>query len=428
MANYIRPDPLQPGWCDTGEAVKPQDTDIATGWPPDQIPPSRQEFNWLDKQQDAGIKYLCRVGISEYANAEEYQGLGLVIGSNGSVYWNLRACSGIDPVYDNAGYWELTPIRLSDADARYLTIINAAGLYLTEAQGDARYAFKTDLAAFITYPAGDARYALKGDLLAFFTKAESDARYLFKGDLANYVTYPNGDIRYMMRTEMGAYVTYSVGDARYALKTELTPYETIAHAAATYLKIIDAANTYLSQSAAAQMYLTVADANNRFAATTADAHAYTDTSVANASAAQKIYTDSSVNNAIAAQRNWTIAMLPGLKFRREDYSGGGGSMTAEWMILTAQPNNGAGFELAWGSGTCQEGDTITLPTNFPVGNMMLQGYVESALGYNLPNDLKEFALNFSGARVQNCYLRISGSGQRYARGYAFGRWTSFGYH
>jgi hypothetical protein len=372
--NYQRPDPTIPGWCDTGEAVQPQSDDIAAGWPDSQIPPSRQEFNWLDKQQDSALRYLCRVAIAEYHPAEQYQGFGLCIGSNRSVYWNLQPCSGIDPVFDNTGRWELTNIRISDADARYLTKSGATELYLTQAQGDARYQLKADMSAFVTYIAGDARYALK--------------------------------------TDLAAYVTYPAGDARYALKSDLSNYETVAHAVSTYLKIADAANIYLSKSVAAQTYLTIADANNRFAATTADAHAYT---------------DNSINSAIAAQRAWTLAMLPGMAMRAATV--GSGTAIGTWLILTATPNNGSGFEVAFGSGGIQEGDRVTLPPGFTDGSAALVGSVITANGQNTTGDALlnvNFTWGAPGWTAVRCAFTKSNDGNRWkGRGLAFGSWWGF---
>ena len=60
------------------------------------------------------MKYLLRLGIAEYSPNESYQGLGLCTGSNGSVYWNLIACKGVDPVTDASGHWEKTAIRRAD--------------------------------------------------------------------------------------------------------------------------------------------------------------------------------------------------------------------------------------------------------------------------------------------------------------------------
>jgi hypothetical protein len=372
--NYQRPDPTLPGWCDTGEAVQPQNDDIAAGWPASQVPPSRQEFNWLDKQQDASIRYLTRVAIAEYHPAEQYQGFGLCIGSNRSVYWNLQPCSGIDPVFDNSGRWELTNIRISDADARYLTKAGATSLYLTQAQGDARYQLKADMSAFVTYIAGDARYALKSDL--------------------------------------AAYVTYPAGDARYALKSDLGNYETVAHAVSTYLKITDAANTYLSKSSAAQMYLTIADANNRFAATTADAHAYT---------------DNSINNAMAAERARVAALLPGMGLHT--LTTGSGTCVGSWLIFTASPNNGSAWEIALGSGNIQQGDRVALPPGFADGNAWLNGAVITMNGQNSPGDALlniNFTWGAPGWTAVSCAYTKSNDANRWrSRGLAFGTWWGF---
>lgn len=380
MPNYNRPDPTLPAWCDTGEAVQPQNSDISTGWPSSQVPPSRQEFNWLDKQQDAAIRYLCRVGIAEYHHGESYQGFGLVIGSNRSVYWNLQPCSGVDPVFDNTGKWELTPIRISDADARYLTKAGASSMYLTQAQGDARYQLQANMSAFVTYVAGDGRYAMKADLQNYVSNAAGDARYAFKSDLGNY--------------------------------------ESIAHAAATYLKIVDAANTYLSKSAAAQMYLSIADANSRFAATTADAHSYT---------------DQQVNNGIANLQAWVGGTIPGVLIRIE--STGSGTCTGTFFILqfgavgANQAWGGHAFELALGLGSCQEGDRVALPNGFSDGGGFFTGGITSAYGRSTTGDaLLNLVFTFGppGWTVQQCNFTKSNDGNKpHGRGLAFGQWWGF---
>jgi hypothetical protein len=378
---YLRPDPTQPGWADSGEAVRPATADIAIGWPASQIPPSRQEFNWLDKQQDAAIKYILRTGIAEWRATELYQGVGLAIGSNGSVYWNLLECTGIDPVFDNTGAWEITNIRLSDGDARYITWSGGLGMFLTQAQGDARYQLRADMGAYLT--------RLQADDL-----------------------YVHADM-------MSQFVTYAAGDTRYALRTDLNLFETSSHAAATYLRIVDAANLYLTQSAAAQTYLSIADANGRFAA---------------AAQAANAYADAAASNMNASVRAWVASMLPGLQFSTWAHPpNAGGSIGGRYFIITASPNNNAARSFCVGSGNCQEGDFIQAPPGFNVANMNFGGYVQtipsadSVGGDALLNIW--FGINGATGQVTQCRFHKSNAGSAvWSRGYAYGGWYAFGFN
>lgn len=369
---YVRPDPTQPGWCDSGEAVKPSNADIAIGWPPSQIPPSRQEFNWLDKQQDAGIKYLCRVGIAQWNENEHYQGFGMAIGSNGSVYWNLQPCIGIDPVFDNTGMWELTTIRLSDADARYVG--SGSSMFLTQSQADGRY-----------------------QLIA---------------NMGQYLTRGNADTVYMPLSQMANYLTRIEAFGTFARLSDVGLSD--AAAQATFLRIVDAANTYLSKSEAAQTYLSIADANNRFNTAYADLQWY----------AQQV-----ANNADAAVRAWVNSIFGQLVLRREDTSNGS-TMVATWITIGASPNAGAPWTICLGSGLCQEGDTIVPPPNFQQANMIYRGWV-SAVPPSLPSlpAVGGFVFNFgaNGVVVDCYYIKQNDGNTRRGRGYCYGNFIGFGY-
>lgn len=368
--SYVRPDPTQPGWCDSGEAVKPVNEDIAIGWPPSQIPPSRQEFNWLDKQQDAAYKYLCQVGIAQWHPEEQYRGLGLAIGSNGSVYWSLQPSIGVDPVFDNSGRWELTTIRLADADAHFIALMGGLSMYLTQAQGD--------------------------------------VRYMLRAEMGNYVTFGAGDSRYALLSNLGQYVTFPEGDARYALRSDLSLYTTVAYANGTYLRIVDAANAYLSKSEAAQTYLRTVDFTNVINQKMADAN---------------WYAEQQANNANASARAWVEQTLP--PFRRADVSNGS-TMVGTWFCWGAR----SGVEMAMGSGFCQEGDTIQPPSGFSQSNMIYRGWVQS-VPPSLPSlpAVGGFVFNMgANGVVADCYyIKQNDGNTRRGRNYCYGAWQGHGW-
>lgn len=359
---YNRPDPTQPAWGESGEQVKPTNADISIGWPATQIPPSRQEFTWLDSQQDKAIRYLCRVGIAQWDQNETYQGFGLAIGSNGSVYWSLQPSQGIDPVFDNGTAWELTNVRLADGDARYVTI--AGGMYLTQSQ--------------------------------------ADGRYQLRADMTNFMRFVDGDQRYLLANQTGQFVTFPTGDLRYALRSDLANYETVAHAAATYLRIVDAANTFLTSSGSAQAFLTIADANNRFAQAA--------TNAANDATAK-------MNNAIAT----VMAMMPSIQ--RVD-TNNGSTMQGNWYVMTS-----SSFHFCVGHGLCQQGDQLTPPPGFPQSVMTYRGWV-----HDIPPSLPslpavggfQFAIDGNGVVAQCFFIRQNDGNTQRGRGFCTGAWVGAG--
>jgi hypothetical protein len=139
MATYIRPDATLPAIAENGGRADMSPTEIGQGWSTtSQTRPPAERFNTRDFLNSSAVKYLCRLGVAEYSPAESYQGLGMCIGSDGSVYWNLAPSTGINPVGDVTGHWERMPCRVHDAQ----NLINAmiAGLgFLTYALADARY-------------------------------------------------------------------------------------------------------------------------------------------------------------------------------------------------------------------------------------------------------------------------------------------------
>lgn len=115
MANYTRPDATFPAIAESGVRTAMSPSDVGKGWSTtSQTRPPAADFNARDFYTSSAMKYLLRLGVAEYSPTENYQGLGLCIGSNGSVYWNLIACNGVDPVTDLTGKWEKTAIRRAD--------------------------------------------------------------------------------------------------------------------------------------------------------------------------------------------------------------------------------------------------------------------------------------------------------------------------
>lgn len=113
---YTRPDATYPAIAEDGGRTPMSPADVGAGWSTSsQTRPPAATFNAKDYLTSSAIKYLLRLGVAEYSETEQYQGLGLCIGSNGSVYWNLIACQDVDPVTDAGGHWEKTAIRRADA-------------------------------------------------------------------------------------------------------------------------------------------------------------------------------------------------------------------------------------------------------------------------------------------------------------------------
>lgn len=115
MATYTRPDATYPAVAEDAGRTAMSPADVGAGWSTSsQTRPPAATFNAKDYITSSAVKYLCRLGIAEYSPTESYQGMGLCCGSNGSVYWNLIACTGINPVGDVSGHWEKTAIRRAD--------------------------------------------------------------------------------------------------------------------------------------------------------------------------------------------------------------------------------------------------------------------------------------------------------------------------
>ena len=118
MATYTRPDATYPAIAETGGRTPMSPADVSAGWSTSsQTRPPAATFNARDYLTSSGLKYLLRLGVAEYSPDESYQGLGTCVGSDGSFYWNLTPCQGIDPVNDSSGHWEKMPVRLRDAQS-----------------------------------------------------------------------------------------------------------------------------------------------------------------------------------------------------------------------------------------------------------------------------------------------------------------------
>jgi hypothetical protein len=137
MSTYVRPDATLPAIAEFGGRASMSANEIGNGWSTtSQTRPPADKFNERDFLTSSAMKYLCRLGIAEYSPDESYQGRGMCIGSNGSIYWNLVPCQGVDPVSDTMGYWEKCPVRYHDAQD---LIAGMAGGFLTMAQAQAAF-------------------------------------------------------------------------------------------------------------------------------------------------------------------------------------------------------------------------------------------------------------------------------------------------
>jgi hypothetical protein len=116
MATYTRPDATYPAVAEDAVRTPMSPADVGAGWSTSsQTRPPAATFNARDYLTSSAVKYLLRLGVAEWSPTESYQGLGLCIGTNGSVYWNLVPCVNVNPVTDVSGKWEKTAIRRADA-------------------------------------------------------------------------------------------------------------------------------------------------------------------------------------------------------------------------------------------------------------------------------------------------------------------------
>ena len=99
--------PVLPPWADTGDKTQPTNTEIQTGWPQSNIPPSRQRFNWILNFLANGVRYLTRRGIPDWAADETYLIGDRAQGPDGYTYVSL-ANSNINFVpADNPAVWAI---------------------------------------------------------------------------------------------------------------------------------------------------------------------------------------------------------------------------------------------------------------------------------------------------------------------------------
>lgn len=130
MALITKPD-MEFIWASGGAVVKPSDVKIQTGWTPE-VPPHQWE-NWVQRRQDEFIAHVNQRGIPEWDGNTEYEasGLSYVQGSDGKIYKSIAASGPATTVQDPA----------TDVTDTYWTVAFAdVGAFLTEAQGDTRYA------------------------------------------------------------------------------------------------------------------------------------------------------------------------------------------------------------------------------------------------------------------------------------------------
>lgn len=130
MALITKPD-MEFIWASGGAIVEPSDVKKQTGWTPE-VPPHQWE-NWVQNRQDKYLAHINQRGIPEWDGNTEYEAAGLsyVQGSNGTVYKSVAASGPATTVQDPT----------TDVTDTYWTVAFAAvGAFITEADGDLRYA------------------------------------------------------------------------------------------------------------------------------------------------------------------------------------------------------------------------------------------------------------------------------------------------
>jgi len=224
MSTYTRPDATFPAVAEHGGRADMSAVEIGAGWSTEtQTRPPAAKFNARDFITSAAVKYICRLGVAEYSPDESYQGLGMCIGSNGSVYWNLVPCTGVDPVGDASGYWELMPCRRHDAEAliRYIVMDMIGGYgYLTEGMADLLYLRITDAEAYY------ARMNWVGDYVSQYVAGQ-------RHELEQW-TLGNFALQSWVHEILGNYATHAWTNEHFALRSyveeRLANYATNEHA------------------------------------------------------------------------------------------------------------------------------------------------------------------------------------------------------
>lgn len=162
MATIIKPD-VNTIWASGGAIVEPSDTKKQTGWTAE-VPPHQWE-NWIQNRQDQFIAHVNQRGIPEWDGLTEYEAAGrsYVQGSDGVVYKSVAA-SGPSTVAQNP---------TTDGSDTYWTVAFAdVGAFITETQGDARYAQRANNLSDLS------NVATARTNLSVYSKAETDTRNL----------------------------------------------------------------------------------------------------------------------------------------------------------------------------------------------------------------------------------------------------------
>ena len=97
--------PVLPPWADTGDKTQPTNTEIQTGWPQSNIPPSRQRFNWILNFLANGVRYLTRRGIPDWDADETYLIGDRAQGPDGYTYVSLANANINFPPAANPSVW-----------------------------------------------------------------------------------------------------------------------------------------------------------------------------------------------------------------------------------------------------------------------------------------------------------------------------------
>jgi hypothetical protein len=92
-------------WASSGEAVEPTDAKKQQGWIAE-IPPFQFE-NWINNRTQTALSHIIQHGISEWDATVEYQeGQSYVQDEDGVIYRALQTHTGVNPKYDDQGFWE----------------------------------------------------------------------------------------------------------------------------------------------------------------------------------------------------------------------------------------------------------------------------------------------------------------------------------
>jgi hypothetical protein len=102
----------------------------------------------------------------------------------------------------------------------------------------------------------------------------------------------------------------------------------------------------------------------------------------------------------------------------------GSTMHADWVVLTWPSGFGSFNGMAWGNGQWQEGDTIVMP-NASFVDWQMQCFLQ-----NSPSGgpVQNIVVQTSGLQLVNCYTTITGTGQKFGRGYTVAGFDIFAWH